>query len=95
MMAEAAATAPVEPSAAMPLPAAISPQQQHQQEIQVGGSHPTSGNPPPPTLPSSSRAEDPFVTPANNATYGGTLMEPITLEHIRNVTELDDKRKIS
>ena len=38
-------------------------------------------------------AADPFVTPANNAAYGETLMEPITLQNIRNVTELDEKRR--
>lgn len=41
----------------------------------------------------SARPNDPFVTPADKIYYGETLTTPVTLDRIKDVTALDNKRQ--
>ena len=43
--------------------------------------------------PSALTAQDPYTTPADKMIYGELLTEPITFDRIKDVSELDDKRK--
>src|SRR4051812_48700825 len=62
---------------------------QQPQELGTGPSNNNTANLPPPA--STSAADQ--VTPVDRVMYGNILVEPLTVAHIRNVTQLDEKRQ--
>src|SRR3954463_5655918 len=62
---------------------------QQPQELGTGPSNNNTANLPPPTSTSAAAQ----VTRANRVMYDNLLVEPLTIAHIRNVTQLDKKRQ--
>src|SRR4051812_22844632 len=62
---------------------------QQPQELNDGPSNNNIANPPP--LASTSTAT--HITPAYRVMYGNMLVEPMTVAHIRNVVQLDEKHQ--
>src|SRR3954470_6656559 len=62
---------------------------QQPQEIGTGPSNNNTANLPPPASTSAAA----HVTPADRVMYGNLLVEPLTVDHIRNVTLLNEKRQ--
>src|SRR3954470_8545569 len=62
---------------------------QQPQELGTGPSNNNTANLPPPASTSTGAQ----VTPADRVMYGNLLVEPLTIAHIRNVTQLDKKRQ--
>src|SRR4051812_28972965 len=62
---------------------------QQPQELDTGPSNNNTANLPPPASTSTAA----HVTPADRVMYGNLLIEPLTVDHIRNVTQLDEKRQ--
>src|SRR3954470_6368522 len=62
---------------------------QQPQELGTGPSNNNTANFPPPASTSAAA----HVTPADRVMYGNLLVEPLTVDHIRNVTQLDEKRQ--
>ncbi len=62
---------------------------QQPQELGTGPSNNNTANLP----PSASTSAAAQVTPADRVMYGNLLVEPLTVAHIRNVTQLDEKRQ--
>src|SRR3954465_13703874 len=62
---------------------------QEPQELGTGPSHNNTANLPPPA----STSAEAHVTPADRVMYDNLLVEPLTVDHIRNVTQLDEKRQ--
>src|SRR4051812_40778537 len=62
---------------------------QQPQELGTGPSNNNTANPPP--LASMSAAAQ--VTPADRVMYDNLLVEPMTVDHIHNVVQLDEKRQ--
>ena len=62
---------------------------QQPQELGTGPSNNNTANSPPPASTSTAAQ----VTPADRVMYGNLLVEPLTVDHIRNVTQLDEKRQ--
>src|SRR3954470_16003630 len=62
---------------------------QQPQELGTGPSNNNTANLPPPASTSTAS----HVTPADRVMYGNLLVEPLTVDHIRNVTPLDEKRQ--
>src|SRR3954466_5994571 len=62
---------------------------QQPQELGTGPRNNNTANLPPPASTSAAA----HVTPADRVMYGNLLVEPLTVDHIRNVTQLDKKRQ--
>ena len=62
---------------------------QQPQELGTGPSNNNTANLPPPASTSAAA----HVTPADRVMYDNLLVEPLTVDHIRNVTQLDEKRQ--
>src|SRR4051812_14996354 len=62
---------------------------QQPQEVGTGPSNNNTANLPPPASTSAAA----HVSPADRVMYGNLLVEPLTVDHIRNVTQLDEKRQ--
>ena len=62
---------------------------QQPQELGTGPSNNNTLNLPPPASTSAAA----HVTPADRVMYGNLLVEPLPVDHIRNVTQLDEKRQ--
>ena len=73
-------------------PSSIPPQQQ--QNCQPEQAAPPNADVAPSAEPApASNARDNFVTPENVAIYGETLAQPITADTIKDINELNEKRK--
>src|SRR3954464_5993216 len=70
------------------MPPPPSPVQQPQ-ELGTGPSNNNTANLPPPASMSAAAQ----ITPADRVMYGNLLIEPLTVAHIRNMTQLDEKRQ--
>src|SRR4051812_29487369 len=62
---------------------------QQPQELVTGPRNNNTANLPPPAYTSAAAQ----VTPADRVMYGSLLVEPLIVDHIRNVTHLDEKRQ--
>ena len=62
---------------------------QQPQELGTGPSNNNTANLPPPASTSAAA----HVTLADRVMYGNLLVEPLTVSHIRNMTQLDEKRQ--
>src|SRR3954467_11351734 len=63
---------------------------QQPQELGTGPSNNNTAN----LLPPASTSAAAQVTPADRVMYGNLLVEPLIIAHIRNVTQLDEKRQL-
>ena len=75
------------------IPPSSTPSQQQQIQPPEQAAPANAATAPPEVPAPSSNVRDPFVTPENIAIYGETLVQPITVETIKDLNQLNEKRK--